>query len=144
MFLYLPHIDIDSTVASDDSIKELADKAQRRGLDIGTVVAPIWPPTGGGSAMGDSAARQRFLGQVRKGCRVAKRLRELGVRPHGVVRMDSASGVAEWLQDPEGNQRRIADTFLVGDRLAVWIVLEARQRLVDVPQDKVIIHRLDH
>jgi len=127
LFLYLPHIDIDSTVASDDSIKDLADKAQRRGLDIGTVVAPIWPPTGGGSALGDSAARQRFLGQVRKGCRVAKRLRELGVRPHGVVRMDSASGVAEWLQDPEGNQRRIADTFRAacaiadeyGERLAV-------------------------
>src|SRR5574340_1028150 len=59
LFLYLPHIDIDSTVASDDAIRQLADKARRRGLEIGTVVAPIWGPTGGGSAMGDSAQREK-------------------------------------------------------------------------------------
>src|SRR5512135_3466112 len=39
LFLYLPHIDIDSTVQSDDAIRELAEKAQRRDLEIGTVVA---------------------------------------------------------------------------------------------------------
>jgi sugar phosphate isomerase/epimerase len=111
LFLYLPHIDIDATVSSDDAIKELADKARRRNLDIGTVVAPIWPPTGGGAAMGSPAERKKFLEQVRKGCRVAKVLRELGVRPHGAVRIDSAGGVEAWLADPEGNQRRIADTF---------------------------------
>jgi sugar phosphate isomerase/epimerase len=111
LFLYLPHIDIDSTVESDDAIKELAEKAQSRGLQIGTVVAPIWPPTGGGAAMGDDAQRSKFLGQVRKGCRVAKVLRELGVRPNGAVRMDSASGVEPWYEDPDGNQRRIAETF---------------------------------
>jgi sugar phosphate isomerase/epimerase len=111
LFLYLPHIDIDSTVESDDAIKELADKAQSRNLQIGTVVAPIWPPTGGGAAMGDESERKKFLGQVRKGCRVAKVLRELGVRPHGNVRMDSAGGVESWLEDPEGNQKRIAETF---------------------------------
>jgi sugar phosphate isomerase/epimerase len=111
LFLYLPHIDIDSTVESDDAIKELAEKALSRNLDIGTVVAPIWPPTGGGAAMGDESERNKFLGQVRKGCRVAKVLRELGVRPHGNVRMDSAGGVEPWLEDPEGNQKRIAETF---------------------------------
>ena len=111
LFLYLPHIDIDSTVESDDAIKELADKAQSRGLEIGTVVAPIWPPTGGGSAMGDDAEREKFLGQVRKGCRVAKVLRELGVRPNGAVRIDTGGGVEPWLADPEGNQKRIAETF---------------------------------
>jgi len=108
LFLYEPHINIDG---SDDDIRRLADKARARGLDIGTVVAPIWPPTGGGSAMGDLAERKKFLGQVRKGCHFARRLRELGVRPNGVVRIDSACGVEPWLADPDGNQRRIAETF---------------------------------
>ena len=111
LFLYLPHIDIDSTVESDDAIKELADKAQARNLEIGTVVAPIWPPTGGGSAMGDDEEKTKFLGQVRKGCYVGKRLRELGVRPNGNIRIDSGGGVEPWLADPDGNQKRIADTF---------------------------------
>jgi sugar phosphate isomerase/epimerase len=111
LFLYLPHIDIDSTVQSDDAIKELAEKARSRSLDIGTVVAPIWGPTGGGPAMGDAKERKKFLGQVRKGCYVGKRLRELGVRPHGNIRIDSAGGVEPWLADPEGNQKRIAATF---------------------------------
>ncbi len=111
LFLYLPHIDIDSTVESDDAIQQLADKAQRRNLEIGTVVAPIWPPTGGGSAMGDKQERARFLGQVRKGCYVAQKLRELGVRPHGNVRIDTGGGVEPWLADPEGNQKIIAETF---------------------------------
>jgi sugar phosphate isomerase/epimerase len=108
IFLYLPHIDIDGT---DDDIRRLADKASARNLVIGTVVAPIWPPTGGGSAMGDAAERGKFLGQVRKGCHFGQRLRELGVRPHGAVRIDSACGVDGWLQDPVGNQKRIAATF---------------------------------
>jgi len=111
LFLYLPHIDIDSTVQSDDAIKQLADKARRRNLQIGTVVAPIWGGTGGGAAMGNAADRKKFLGQVRKGCRVANVLRELGVRPNGAVRIDSAGGVEPWLADPEGNQRRIAESF---------------------------------
>ncbi len=111
LFLYLPHIDIDATVQSDDAIRELADKASARNLQIGTVVAPVWPPTGGGSAMGDETERRKFLDQVRKGCRVGKVLRELGVRPHGAIRIDSACGVEPWLADPEGNQKRIAETF---------------------------------
>jgi hypothetical protein len=61
--------------------------------------------------MGDAAERTKYLGQVRKGCRIAKRLRELGVRPHGVVRIDSAAGPADWAKDPEGNTARIAETF---------------------------------
>ncbi len=77
LFLFLPHINID---ASHDELRELADKASSRGLVIGTVVAPVWPPTGGGSAMGDAAEQQKFLTQVLKGCRIAKELRELGVR----------------------------------------------------------------
>src|SRR3954463_14135260 len=108
LFLFAPHVDIDS---SDDDLKKLADKVRSRKLMIGSVVAPVWPPTGGGSAMGTESERQQFVEQVRKGCRIAKRLRELGVRPYGVVRIDSAASPSEWLKDPEGNQKRIAETF---------------------------------
>lgn len=108
LFLFLPHINID---ASHDELRELADKASSRGLVIGTVVAPVWPPTGGGSAMGDAAEQQKFLTQVLKGCRIAKELRELGVRPHGAVRIDSACGVSEWSANPLEGTKRIADSF---------------------------------
>src|SRR6195256_2314193 len=108
LFLFAPHVDIDS---SDDDLKRLADKVRSRNLVIGSVVAPVWSPTGGGSAMGSADERHMFQEQVRKGCRIAKRLRELGARPYGVVRIDSASGPGDWLKDPEGNQKRIAETF---------------------------------
>jgi sugar phosphate isomerase/epimerase len=108
LFLFAPHVDIDAT---DDDLKSLADKVRSRKLVIGSVVAPVWPPTGGGSAMGNEAERKQFLEQVRKGCRIAKRLRELGVRPYGVVRIDSACSPGDWLKDPEGSQKRIAQTF---------------------------------
>src|SRR5436305_11226572 len=108
LFLFAPHVDID---ASDDDLKKLADQVRSRKLVIGSVVAPVWPPTGGGSAMGSETERQQFVEQVRKGCRIAKRLRELGVRPYGVVRIDSAASPSDWLKDPEGNQKKIAQTF---------------------------------
>ena len=58
LFLFAPHIDIDS---SDDQIRQLADKARARNLEIGTVVAPVWGPTGGGSAMGNADEQAKFL-----------------------------------------------------------------------------------
>ena len=62
--------------------------------------------------MGSDEERKKFLDQVRKGCRIAKKLRELGIRQYGVVRIDSACGVSDWRAgDPEANSRRIADTF---------------------------------
>jgi len=108
LFLFAPHVDID---ASDDDLKQLADQVRARNLVIGSVVAPVWPPTGGGAAAGDADQRAKFLAQVRKGCRIAKRLRALGVRPNGIVRIDSATDVATWAKDPEGSTRRIAETF---------------------------------
>ena len=108
LFLFDPHVSID---ASDDELKRLAEKASSRNLVIGSVVAPVWPPTGGGAAMDEGEGRKNFLTQVRKGCRIAKKLREIGARPYGVVRIDSASGVQDWLKDPEKNQARIAETF---------------------------------
>ncbi len=108
LFLCAPHVDIDST---EDDLKVIADKIVSRGLAIGSLVAPIWQPAGGGSAMGSDEDRKRFLEQVRKSCGFAKQLSESGVRPYGIIRIDSACSPEEWASDPEGNQSKIADTF---------------------------------
>ena len=142
LFLFDPHVSIDST---DDDLKRLADKVTKRGLVIGSVVAPVWPPTGGGSAMGSDADRKQFVEQVRKGCGIAKKLRELGVRPYGIVRIDSACGPGDWLKDPEGNQKLIAQTFRqacdvakdFGERLAAegeicWGGMHSWRRMVQL------------
>jgi sugar phosphate isomerase/epimerase len=108
LFLFDPHVSID---ASDDELKRLADRVRTRDLVVGSLVAPVWPPTGGGSAMGDASERKQFVTQVRKACVIAKKLRDLGIRSYGVVRIDSASSPAEWAKDPSGNTKKIADTF---------------------------------
>ncbi len=108
IFLYEPHINIEIT---DDDLKRVAEKIASHGLVVGSVVAPVWGPTGGGSAIGSAEERQRFVGQVKKACRIARQLRQLGVRPHGIVRLDSAAGIDDWLKDPEGNTKLLARTF---------------------------------
>src|SRR6185503_3872650 len=108
IFLSLPHTDIEST---DEQLKELADQVASRGLVIGSLVAPVWPPTGGGSAMGSEEERKAFLTQVRKACSIGRKLEDLGVRRSGIIRIDSAASPSEWAKDPEGNTKKIADTF---------------------------------
>ena len=108
LFLFDPHVNIDS---SDDDLKKLADKFGAKNLAIGSVVAPVWPPTGGGCAMGGAKDRAKFVTQVRKACRIGKKLKELGARKHGVIRIDSASSPSDWAKDPEGSQKKIAETF---------------------------------
>ena len=108
IFLFDPHISIDIT---DDDLKRIADKIAARGFVVGSVVAPVWPPTGGGSAMGDEEERAKFVEQVRKGCRIAAKLREFGVRPYGIVRIDTATNVEEWSKDADYNTKMIAATF---------------------------------
>lgn len=109
IFLCAPHVDIDS---SKGDLQSLADKLKAKQLVAGTLVAPVWPPTGGGSAMGDASERDQFVEQVRKACRIGKTLRDLGVRPSGAIRIDSAVDPATWSQgDPEKNSQLIADTF---------------------------------
>jgi sugar phosphate isomerase/epimerase len=115
IFLFDPHVSIDS---SDDDLKRLADKIARRNLVVGSVVAPIWGPTGGGSAMGGEEDRKKFVEQVRKGCRIAQKLKELGVRPHGVVRIDSSASVTEWEKAPRANTKLIAQTFREAGKVA--------------------------
>ena len=108
LFLADPHTSIDST---KDDIARLANKIYAHGLAIGSFVAPVWPPVGGGSAMGSADDRKRFLVMVEKSCRIGKQLRDMGVRPSGLVRIDSAAGVEEWSKNPAANQKLIAATF---------------------------------
>jgi sugar phosphate isomerase/epimerase len=142
LFLSAPHVDIDS---SDDDLKRLADRIASRNLVVGSVVAPVWQPTGGGSAMGSDTDRANFFTQVRKACAIARRLRDLGIRKYGIVRIDSAASPAEWANEPSANSRRIADTFReacaiaesYGERLAAegeicWGGMHSWKRMVEL------------
>jgi sugar phosphate isomerase/epimerase len=108
LFLFDPHVDIDS---DRDALKRLADRIRARGFVVGSLVAPVWPPTGGGSAMGSDEDRTRFLTQVEKACAIGETLRDIGIRKYGVVRIDSAASPSDWAKDPAGNTKRIAETF---------------------------------
>src|SRR3954468_12564967 len=89
LFLFDPHVSID---AGDGDLARLADRIRAKGLVVGSLVAPVWPPTGGGSAMGSEAERSNFLTQVRKACAIGQKLRDIGIRSYGIVRIDSATG----------------------------------------------------
>src|SRR5665213_941859 len=115
IFLFEPHVSIDS---DESAVKKLADKIRKKGFVAGSVVAPVWPPTGGGSAMGSAEDRQKFVGQVRKACQIAQQLRGRGARPYGVVRIDSACGVADWEKNPRENTKKIAATFREAAKIA--------------------------
>jgi sugar phosphate isomerase/epimerase len=104
LFLSDPHISID---LSDDGIKALADKIGGMGLAIGSLVAPVWS----GSTLGGPEKEQEFLTQVEKACRIGKKLKDLGARPYGVVRIDSSVDPGTWAADPAGNQKKIAAVF---------------------------------
>lgn len=142
LFLADPHTSID---VDDDGIKALADNVGGRGLAIGSAVAPVWPPVGGGSAMDESEGRAAFLAAVDKACRIMARLRDLGVRHGGVVRIDTATGVEDWAADPVGNTAKMAETFREacniaeshGERLAAegeicWGGMHSWRHMVDL------------
>jgi len=142
LFVSDPHVSIDS---SDADLRQLADKMAAKGFVVGSLVAPVWPPTGGGSAMGSDEERGNFLTQVRKTCAIGRKLRDLGVRKYGIVRIDSATSPAEWAKDPDANTRRIAETFRqacdiaesYGERLAAegeicWGGMHSWKRMVQL------------
>ncbi len=108
LFLSLPHTDIDST---DDDLMRLAEQLRKLNLKAGSLVAPVWEPTGGGSAMGTAEQRKAFLTQVHKACNIGKKLRAMDIRPTGVIRIDSATPTSAFAEDPAGSMRRIAETF---------------------------------
>lgn len=99
-----PHININM---SDDEIKKLGDKISSHNLKVGSLVAPVW----GGPVLGSDQDRKTFVEMVRKACHIGKVLRDQGVRPYGVVRIDSASSPQQWSKDPAGNTKLIAKTF---------------------------------
>ena len=142
LFLADPHTSIDS---SRDDIKRLGERVYAHGLAIGSLVAPVWPPVGGGSAMGNDEERKRFLSMVDKACRIGRQLRDMGVRRSGVVRIDTATGVHDWAADPAGNQQKSAATFREacdvaeghGERLAAegeicWGGMHSWKHMVDL------------
>ena len=115
LFAAAPHVDIDST---KPQLEQVAEEISKRNLVVGSLVAPVWEPTGGGSAMGSEDERARFLTQVRKACKMGQTLREIGIRRYGIIRIDSATSPAAWSVDPAGNTRKIADTFREACKIA--------------------------
>ena len=89
LFLFDPHVSIDST---DDELEapgrqgRVARPGRRLGRRAGLAADR--------RRLGDGRATRTASNsstQVRKACRIAKTLSELGVRPYGVVRIDSAA-----------------------------------------------------
>ncbi len=108
LFLFDPHVSIDSSL---EDLKVLVDKVSSRNLEIGSMVAPIWEPTGGGSAMGSDEECGRFKTQVQKASIIGAHLKELGIRTNGIIRIDSSIDPATWAKDPKENTAKIAKTF---------------------------------
>jgi hypothetical protein len=121
-FLFHPHTDPDGT---DDELRRIADLVASHGLCVGSLVAPVWPGTVGGSAMGSETDRRNFVIAVEKACRIAKVFNEHGVRQYGVIRIDSADGPQSWSIDPDRNTKMIADTF----RRAAMVAMDYGERL---------------
>lgn len=140
-----PHADPD---ASDDELRRIADQVAAKGLEIGSLGAPVWPPYGG-SAMGDEENRAKFLAAVRNTCHAANVFNKHGVRRGGIIRIDSAEfGVEKWREDAARNTGVIVDTFRhagkiardYGERLAVegeicWAGIHSWKHLLNVLQD---------
>ncbi len=122
-FLFLPHTNPE---ASDSELLTIADMIAGYGFTVGSLVAPVWPGTIGDSAMGDDAAREKFLSAVKMACRIAGIFEKHGVRKYGVIRIDSAEfGVSKWRENPKTNTSKIAGTF----REAAKIAADHGQRL---------------
>lgn len=115
LFLFHPHTDPD---ASDKELREMADKIAAAGLSVGSLVAPVWPGTVGGSAFGSEDDRKKFLLAIEKAVRIANVLNDHGVRKSGIIRIDSAGSVHDWSEDPAGNTRKIAETWREAGRIA--------------------------
>jgi sugar phosphate isomerase/epimerase len=115
-FLFLPHTD---PQASDEEIRRIADMIASYGFSVGSLVAPVWPGTVGDSAMGDQAAREKFLSAVRMACRIAGIFNRHGIRQYGVIRIDSAEfGIEKWRADPKTNTAKIVATFKEAAKIA--------------------------
>ena len=142
LFLFDPHVNIDS---SDDDIKRWPRRCGLRAW-----LSARWWRRSGRRRAGDrpwapSPSASSSCSRCAKACRIGQKLRELGVRPDGVVRIDSAASPDAWYQDPEGNQKKIAQTFReaadvaegFGERLAAegeicWGGMHSWRRMVQL------------
>lgn len=142
LFLFHPHTDPD---ASEADLRAMADKIAAKGLNVGSLVAPVWPGTVGASAMGGEEDRKKFVLAVEKACRIAKILNQHGVRKYGVIRIDSATGPSAWAEDPVSGTKKIAATFREaakvakdnGERLAAegeicWAGMHSWKAMIDL------------
>ncbi len=104
--------------APDLQIKRLAANVRGRGLVIGALIAP---------SLAVGAGKDAWLANIRETCRIGRRLRSLGARPYGVIRIDVGYSAAAWTEDPFSAQRHgvedlraacaVADEF--DERLAI-------------------------
>ena len=115
LFIFHPHTAPD---ASDLELRKMADLIASKGLAVGSLVAPVWPGTVGGSAFGSVEERKNFVSAVEKTCRIARVLNEHGVRRGGVIRVDTAGGTEDFSKDISGNTRKVAETFREAGKVA--------------------------
>src|SRR5438270_10791037 len=113
--------------------------------------------------MGRAEDRRSLPTQVRTACADGTKLRSLGIRKYGVVRIDSPTSPSDWAKDPKRNTKRIADTFRqacdiaedYGERLAAegeicWGGMHSRKKsvqlleLVNRPQTHGVQAHLAH
>src|SRR3954471_16025724 len=78
LFLFEPHVGIDS---SDDDLKRLADKIRAKGFVVGSVVAPVWPPTGGGQPWAMRKSGRRLSSKCSRRAASAKSFGSLAFVP---------------------------------------------------------------
>lgn len=115
LFLFHPHID---PFASADEIVKLGENITSRGLQVGSLVAPVWPGTVGGCAFGSKQERSDFLKAVKLSCEFGARLRAAGARNYGCIRIDSAGPPEEFVKDEAGNTKLLAETFREAGKIA--------------------------
>lgn len=107
-----------SLEAQDLEIKALASDVRDRELVIGTLIAPL---------LSTDSGEEAFLNRVKNCCRIGRRLRNLGARPYGVIRIDSGHDPITWAEDAFAAQRRMVERMQVacaiagefGERLAM-------------------------
>ena len=116
-FLFFPHTNPE---ANDAELNKIADQIASYGFSVGSLVAPVWPGTVGDSAMGDDAAREKFISAVKMACRIAKIFNSHGVRKYGVIRIDcgpvrTVTGVTVYDDKGDPAAVSLADHLLDGE-----------------------------
>ena len=76
---------------------EAARRQDRVGnLVVGSLVAPVWPPTGGGSAWASERIARTSSRRCARPAASPRSCSELGIRKYGIIRIDSANSPADW------------------------------------------------